>query len=288
MEQTISSDTGTGSWPVCDDYALRSASEEAAREKADGDLGPYRVVPEYFSSEEDRWKWYFPLREAPELFVSFARLTYEENSLQTALAWYHKYGSLGTNSKVGVESAQPPGESVEIFFREVEQAAAILLLCELVAEENREAAERLIREDLSQATKDLVSRGYFGKAWERGDYLGLARAHALSRICAKFSPSGLPYSRIRLGSQGPPWILARQNFRSLLEAMYVQVYEAMAEGGRIIHCVYCGRVTFLAPPLPGSKSGHWSKKFCSNQCRQKHQYYTKTKPNRQRGQKGKS
>lgn len=275
----------TGSWPVCEGYTLQSATERAARGKAEGGLSPYRIVPEHSTSEEGKWKWYFPLREAPDLFVNFASLPYEENSPQTALAWYRKYGALGTDCRVvGIEPDQTPGESVEIFFREVEQAAVTLSLCEVVAGEDEEAAERLILESVDQETKDSDLRCYFEKTWEQEDYLSLVRSHALRRICDKFSPLGLPYSRVRLGPQGPPWVLARQNFRSLLEAMYVQIYEALAEGGRIIYCVYCGRVTFLTPPLPGFKNGHWSKRFCSNQCRQKHQYYTKTKPNRQRRQ----
>lgn len=282
MEQTTSFGTKTGSWPVCDGYVLRSASEEVAREKADGGLTPYRVVPKYSTSEEGRWKWYFPLREAPDLFIEFARLLHEERSPQTALAWYHKYGFLGIDGMVGVESDQPPpSESVKTFFQEVEQAAEILSLCEIVTDEDEGAAERLIRKELSQANGNPDARFYFNEAREQEDHLALARAHALYRIRDKFSHSGLPYLRIRLGFQGPPWVLARQHFLTLLEAMYIQLYEAMAEGGRIIHCIYCGRATFLAALLPGVKKGHWDKKFCSNQCRQKHHYYTKTKPKRQ-------
>lgn len=286
MEQSTFLGTETGSWPVCDGYALQS-SEEVVREKEDGSLGSYRIVPEYSTSEEGRWKWYFPLREAPDLFLEFARLSHEERSPQTALAWYRKYGSLGIDGTVGVESDQPPSESVRMFFQEVEQAAEILSLCEIVADEDEEAAERLTRKEFSQATEDLGSRFYFDEARDQEARLELVRAHALRRIREKCLPSGLPYLRIRLGFQGPPWVLARQHFHNLLEAMYVQVYEAMAEGGSIVHCTYCSQLTFIAPPLPGSKNRHWGKKFCSNQCRQRHHYYTKTKPKRQGQQPGK-
>lgn len=276
-----------GYWPVCESYVVRGLT----RDYEEHELGlsrseplSLRVLPGHLLNAAERWRWYAPLQKTPNLFVQFANLVREEQSLHTALNWYRKYGLLGLEAGThGTEAGdtQAYGEDVGSFFREVEQAADTLVLCDLIANGAENEAKERIREQFGNSFGSQGRTLFLGPGPHKGDCLVFLRSHVLDNISSKFSPSGLPAGRVRVGPGGPPWVLARQRFDTLLEAMYVQIYEVLVEGGKLVRCAYCDHPTLLAPILPGEKSGHSTKRFCSNRCRQRHHYYTKTKPKRQ-------
>jgi len=91
-----------------------------------------------------------------------------------------------------------------------------------------------------------------------------------------------PILSVKEGSRDPFGVTASWNFKSLLGAMYLQMYWLMGSGGNVTRCRYCGRIISVASPAPDArKTPRQDKKFCDDACRQRHHYHTKTKLRRQ-------
>jgi hypothetical protein len=96
------------------------------------------IRPKYDLREDDRWRLYKPLEDTPDLLLKFSRLHEKERCVDTALDWAHGYGLLQTE-RPGV--LEPEQETLEVFFREVDRAAAVLSMYEAVLNEDSQAAE---------------------------------------------------------------------------------------------------------------------------------------------------
>lgn len=69
-------------------------------------------------------------------------------------------------------------------------------------------------------------------------------------------------------------------FENLLGAMYLQMYWLMGSGANTTRCEWCGRLISFESPYPGAKKRPNHKRFCDADCRQKWNYYNRTKPRR--------
>jgi hypothetical protein len=203
---------------VCDDYELRPAKGQKRE-----DMRSRRIVPKYDDLDEDRWRIYRPLEDTPDLFLRFAQLYEQERSPETALSWARQYGSLGTNHPGNVEPAE---ETLVLFFREVDRAAAVLAMYEAVLNRDSDAAEHATCYEFRSITEphwdDFWT--YIGMADVVPGYLGFALS------CAAFEVSGMVerFARLSLlvavGMPSPSRIQASYGFYSLLGAMYLQMF----------------------------------------------------------------
>ena len=70
--------------------------------------------------------------------------------------------------------------------------------------------------------------------------------------------------------------------------MYLQMYWLVAAGEKhVTRCRQCGDLVLLTVRVPGSegegkrRKPRQDRRFCSDACRQRHHYQTKTKPKRE-------
>ncbi len=84
---------------------------------------------------------------------------------------------------------------------------------------------------------------------------------------------GEPLATHRLGAS---WA-----FRNLLGAMYLQFYWLITSRADIKRCKYCGRIIYLAPPIPqpGEKPRKpcSDKEYCDKSCQQNYDYHERRK-----------
>jgi len=92
-------------------------------------------------------------------------------------------------------------------------------------------------------------------------------AHEVESMAAALCHPAL-YMKERV--RDPSGILSRWNFKSLLEAMYLQMHWLMAAGNDLTRCEYCGRLISLACPHPEGRKRRRDKRFCDDACRQAH------------------
>src|SRR5215212_7812448 len=69
--------TNGGVWAVCEEYELRGNDE---------------IVSRFDYGIRERWRFYQPLEETPNLFLSFARLYEAPDFEKAALSFSNKYG----------------------------------------------------------------------------------------------------------------------------------------------------------------------------------------------------
>ena len=278
-------------WKVCREYDIRYVTE-------DGRKTAY-VVRRYSSApgNEDKWTVYKPLEDTPDLFLRFARLhPLGEDSVEPILDWVHKYGVLGHGS--GWHFAAP--QSVEAFREAAEEAAGVLAMYEAVLNGDGEKAMALYLEEFpligptGRLHKQLREAGIPIDWRERAadiheivedhfdgdklDYMLDVAVSAVDEVVKDFC-----YPSLEMGyglHRRPSEVRTGWSFRSLLGAMYLQMYWLMGSGGEVTRCRYCGRIISLARPRPGARKVRQDKSFCDDACRQRHHYHNRTKPRR--------
>lgn len=268
-------------WKVCEKYELKWLAN-ASR----GDSGQYFVVPKYPSEPPylDRWKSYEPLEDTPDLFLKFARLhrTYDQD--EAMLAWVSSYGILGHGKPQWVVGVPQDAHG---FWEAVCEAAAVLALYEAVLSGDRERARSAILEDfpyvgiwwriynelpnrpasLDRATiianiSESVEENY------GGDYLWYALETAADEVQRSVAALCSPALTVEEGARDVSGVAARWNFKSLLGAMYLQMYWLMAAGSDLTRCEHCGLLISLARPRPEGRKRRRDKRFCDDACRQ--------------------
>ena len=254
-------------WLVCREYELRKPPEA----DEDDHLAYYFLSKHDHEpfSDDDKWRWYDPLEDTPDLFLKFARLHGRSDSVDPIVDWVHKYGVLGLHRPE--QWAGGPKETLEIFKMEIERAAQILALYEAALSGDNETALRV---------SEKVPWCFNDPSFELQPILDAVLYSAsdeVSRKVWRFSHPGLRVGKLG----GPSSVQSVWNFDNLLGAMYLQMYWLMAAGGNVTRCRYCSRIISLTSPLPGARKTRQDKKFCDDACRQRHYYHTKTKPKRQ-------
>lgn len=242
-------------------------------------------------TNDTNWTKYKPL-ETPDLFLEFARLAKHPTSDERALSWAHRYGVLGLAGDHHSGWYGGEGESVTAFDEQVVRAAGILSLYEAVLNKDADSAARLILEEypsLSAETLGAITAS--GRVDKKsimhivdegfgGDYL----AYALETACWLVETTVRTYCYPTLrpeGASDPSALGNSWGFKTLLGAMYLQMYWLIAAGGDVVRCKYCSDIITLDRPAIGVRKPPKHKLFCSNACRQSDYYRRKTKPRRQ-------
>jgi hypothetical protein len=298
FEKTSELRRGFGSdnreWGVCREYELREVEE-------DGRPAQY-IVPKYHIQpfQDDNWTMYSPLQDTPDLFLRFARLHKRSDSVEAILDWVHRYGVLGHGS--GWSRTAP--QSVKDFREAAEEAAGVLAMYEAVLNGDAQRAKSLILEEfpfvgpgghlLKMLRKagvpvdDLDHAGDTSEIVEEveehfdGDYLDYVLDNVVSAVEEMVKDVCYPSLDMGYGlHRRPSDVRTGWSFRSLLGAMYLQMYWLMGSGGEVTRCRYCSQIISLARPSPGARKVRQDKSFCGDACRQRYHYHNKTKPRRQ-------
>lgn len=278
-------------WGVClDGYELRTYSFALAQRQR---LKASRHL--LLSDAGDHWKTYKPLEEQSDMFLKFARLSRQNASADRALGWCGKYGVLGLAGDyhwgwTGENSAHRTYEDLAAFDAEVERAAGVLALYEAALNRDREAAEHYAFERYPQISAELggvrhdvawdpASAADMVESFGNGDYLAYALEAAAFLVESTVRESCFPTLRAELSSR-PTEMVGGWGFKNLRGAMYLQMYWLMSSGGNFARCQYCGGVISLSSTSPGARKPRGDRKFCDDNCRQKHHYH-KTKHRRE-------
>jgi hypothetical protein len=270
-------------WNVCEAYELTRPKEAL---EDDGDS--YLVIPKYpyEPATFDKWRSYQPLKETPDLFLKFARLHGAKDRPEAMFDWVRTFGMLGHGKPQWVAGAPQDAKG---FWDAVGQAAGLLALYEGVLNRDTHRVQRAI----------LVEFPYVGIQWQLynelrdkpahmdhnfvasaiedsveeiygGDYLWYALDTIVHEVQLTVGPLCSPALRVNEGSSDPAGVTATWDFKSLLGAMYLQMYWLMAAGSELTRCEYCGRIISLARPYPEGRKRRRDKRFCDDACRQAH------------------
>ena len=187
-------------------------------------------------------------------------------------------------------------------FREaVEEAAGVLAMYEAVLNGDARRAKSLTLEEFplvgpgGHLIKMLREAGMPVDAWDRaadtaetverhfdGDYLDYTLDVVVAAVNEMVKESCYP--SLDMGYElhrRPSDVRTGWSFKSLLDAMYLQMYWLIGSGGEVTRCRYCSRIISLARPSPGARKVRQDKSFCDDACRQRHHYHNRTKPRRQ-------
>ena len=124
--------------------------------------------------------------------------------------------------------------------------------------------EHMDREFWASEIAETVEEAY------DGDYLWYALETMADEVQRMVGALCSPALSVEEGSHDPSGITAKWNFKSLLGAMYLQMYWLIAAGSELTRCEYCGRLISLARPYPESRKRRRDKRFCDDACRQAH------------------
>jgi hypothetical protein len=262
--------TQLGNWYVCNEYQIRG----------DKIVAKYKLSAlEDHLRPQDVWWYYSPLRDAPDLFLTFARLYKEKSFERAALAFSHKYGLPNSNVAVvgGKEIAYPFAEEIEVsdFLDEAEKAHRVLTLYEAV-----------INRDAETVKQSLLGRYTVGKSFKI-DHETLSIVELLQ------GPNGILHAgldhviddvqdvvqrtcrqRIRAAPQNrtrPPDLSNIEtvwDFDSLFGAMYFGMWWLIISGNNIGRCEFCGNPISLGRSHPDARKRRSDKRFCNDACRQ--------------------
>jgi len=86
-----------------------------------------------------------------------------------------------------------------------------------------------------------------------GDYLGYVLETVADEVERMVGTLCRPVLMVQEGAHDPSDVTAQWHFKSLLGAMYLQMYWLMAAGSELTRCEYCGRLITLARPSPESR-----------------------------------
>ena len=273
----------THTWYVCESYELRELPEATG----DSELADF-LVPTYSHNPDnfDRWRSYEPLTDTPDLFLKFAKLYRAQDQVRAMIAWVHSYGTLG-HGRPRWSSGSP--QHVGEFSRAVGQAAGVLALYEAVLNGDGERAKSAVLEEypfvglwwriynelpgkpahmdrvfVADQISETVEEVY------GGNYLHYALATAAEEVEGMVGDLCSPALWVEEGARDPSGVTARWRFKSLLGAMYLQMYWLIAAGSDLTRCQYCGFPLSLARPNPEGRKRRSDKRFCDDACRQAH------------------
>jgi hypothetical protein len=270
-------------WKVCEAYELTRL-----RDTPEGNAESYFVVPKYRNEPAtfDMWRSYEPLEDAPDLFLKFARLHQAKDRPEAMLDWARTYGTLGHGQPPWVPGAPQEAKG---FWEAVGKAAGLLALYEAVLNRDSRSVQRAILIDFPyvgiwwQIYNELPNKpGHFDREFVAsqiaesveefydGDYLRYALQTVAEEVELMVGEFCHPVLVVEEGSHDPSGVTAQWTFKSLLGAMYLQMYWLMAAGSELTRCEYCGRLISLARPSPESRKRRRDKRFCDAACRQAH------------------
>lgn len=278
-----------GGWPVYrgveiedsgDDvfvYAPRDAPEPTSSR------GVQAIHTAWMREDLNRARVYAPLRDTPDLFLTFASLGRKdierEKAVEVMLDWIKSYGVLG------LDDGDHRAESFTGFSRAVRYAARCLELYEAAT------AEEGVRDD-----PDIETLDRYGADGETPKEKREWALEEVSRIVGKRVEEWCYPQLYRLvNNEVGRTVRFEQGwgFRSLLGAMYLQMMWLITEGGDSPRCKGpgCNRIVRIGKYRPGDRRHvkefeqrggggrpprykiRKDKEFCSRNCKQKWRYH---------------
>jgi hypothetical protein len=290
-------------WFVCEEYELREIEEHKYPYPATpGRYIPYHIVPKYGTEQPERWREYFPLKDTPSLCLSFARLYERKYSVEPVmdfdpiLNWVHEHGLLGISTYWTGEERERGDvllfnfeESIQWFLGEASKAHTLLRMYEAVL--GRDAAAATAAMDFTALPSYAVDY------WV--EYVDVSEAQdpvqrALETALLWTQKEAKCQRTLLTGDDpsDPTQVKVGWSFRTLLGAMYQQMFWLVSSRGNVTRCKFCGELVELSVPqedrrADGSKRRKppQHKVFCNRSCQQSHYYHTKVKPRRLGDQK---
>jgi hypothetical protein len=264
--------SGLGIQSVCNEYQIHG-DRIVAKYKLSALEDPLRP--------EDVWWFYSPLRDAPDLFLTFARLYKEKSFERAALAFSHKYGLPNNMVEVveGQEKTYPFAEEIEIseFWDEAEKAHRILAIYEAVINRDAETVKQSLLGrntgdkpfEIDHETLSLVEelQGPNGILHASLDYVIAAVQDVVQRTCRQRMRAA-PQNRM----QPPDFsnIETVWDFDSLYGAMYLEMWWLIVSGNNIGRCEFCDSPISLGRSRPDARKRRHDRRFCDDACRQAH------------------
>jgi hypothetical protein len=247
----------SGGLEVCEKYEIR------------GD----EILAKWPQQETTRWWGYYPLKDAPDLFLEFASLYEASDFPQAALAFSHKRGLPGGNGFF--EPAVSPDNNPERITLSAFQEEAFFAWFTLRVYEaalNRDEERLRIAAKGLEEYFQLKEDGVNGTEVEQHANSALILvAFMVSKVAQKRCHL-IPHFTEEIGSLETLTSGIRSSwvFDNLLGAAYLQMWWLMSSGGDVTRCEYCRRIMSLARPHPNGRKRRRDKRFCSDSCRQAH------------------
>lgn len=258
------SQNGRSVWLVCDDYCTTGDTIHA-------------VYPN--SDAPQKWSFYFPIEDEPDMYLQFARIYEESDFNEAALAFSRKYGLPDGDKTLGHGAyAITVGESLPIkeFRRKVRSAWVALSLYEAAINKDARMARDLITKFraekkihphyalASRSSSDLTKKSnWLIAALYASGEIALDTSTELCRQTFYFeskSRGDIDVSCLKLSWQ----------FKNLIGVMYLQLLWLISSGGTLKRCDYCKRILSFDAPKPAKRRHRNDKKFCNDACRQAH------------------
>src|ERR687894_239289 len=89
-------------------------------------VGNTKIVNKYPISRSDKWRYYDPINDTPDLFLRFARLHEGDLLPGTILEWVRRYGLLGINNGTNWTLGYSDPEYTEAINEMTKVASAVL------------------------------------------------------------------------------------------------------------------------------------------------------------------
>ncbi len=292
-------------WGVCEDYEIEEiplSEQIQTTPKGWKYVGPARIVNKYDLSRSDKWRYYDPINDTPDLFLKFARLNEGDLLPETILDWVRRYGLLGLNNESNSMLGYFEAEYAQAIDEQTKLAAAVLQGYEAVRNGDNDRAKQLIfgefphffaldwirlggmvRGELESKLLP-IGKKETQKAIEQdydGDYVRYLLEKCAQAVETMVRANCLP----ALSVEGKPArAAAGWSIRNLIGAMYLQMYRLMAAGEDVTTCRYCGRLISRMPPETGERKKRHDKRYCNDACRQRYHYHNRVKQSPQKQQ----
>lgn len=184
----------------------------------------------------------------PDLFLQFARLPEDGKiTAETVLEWAGTYGVLGTDTHYTLPGHGGPGETVSRFEREAQDAYTALVFYEAATAPQDPGAQTL--RAAWRNHPDLPSARLKARALEHVEDLTHEKMY---EWC---------YPRPRRSSRGG--FDRGYGFKSLLGAMWLEMFWLLTSEGSAPHCAWCGNLLSMGPISgEGGKKVRKDAKYC--------------------------
>lgn len=255
-------------WPVCKQYDLRRGA----------------IVARFTLEDLTQWDISWPLEEAPDLYLRFARLHEEPDFERAALTFAHEYGLPDGTTIVspftGFERPFPDRMDLSRLLVESRRVWFVLALYESVLNHDVEQGKALI----SELERDRTFRKTFWWYFRIHNMEQAARTRfppelvlameaavlVAKRVSDELCTAQIGFSFDDTAELDPSCIRTYWGFDNLIGAMYLQMYQLMTSGGGLARCNYCGRTIALSHTDPRGRKRRRDRRFCDDRCRQAH------------------
>jgi hypothetical protein len=251
-------------WPVCKKYDLHRGA----------------IVARFTPEDLTQWDISWPLEEAPDLYLRFARLHEEPDFERAALTFAHEHGLPDGTTIVspftGFERPFPDRMDLSPLFNASRRAWVVLALYESVLNHDVEHARALVSDHQRDRTFGWYFRPHRMDQAARTRFppeLVLALEAAVldaKSVSDELCSAQIGFSFDDAVELDPSCIRTYWGFDNLIGVMHLQMYRLMKSGGRLARCDSCGRMIALSHTDPRGRKRRRDRRFCDDACRQAH------------------